>query len=276
MQALARNEARESPLVTRHPLITSGLLYLLRQKDRYGVWYSTQATINVLDTMLALLAQDVEAARSGKALSIAEVLVNGRLVKSVEFPAPARMANPITIDLSGFVQPGANRIELRRDRGSLHASVQAVATYYLPWSESVATQNANWRANGASGLRLVTKFDKTEARVSDEIICHVEAERVGSRGYGMMLAEIGLPPGADVDRASLDVAIKGSDWSITQYDILPDRVILYFWPRAGGTKLDLKFRPRFGLRAQTAASVVYDYYNPEARAIVAPTRFVVK
>jgi hypothetical protein len=276
VQALARSEARESPLATRHPLITSGLLYLLRQKDRYGVWYSTQATINVLDTMLALLAQDVESARSGKALSIAEVLVNGRPVKSVEFPPPARLANPITIDLSGFVQPGANRIELRRDRGSLHASVQAVATYYLPWSESLATQNANWRANGASGLRLVTKFDKTEARVSDEIICHVEAERVGSRGYGMLLAEIGLPPGADVDRASLDAAIKGSDWSISQYDILPDRVILYLWPRAGGSKFDFKFRPRFGLRAQTAASVVYDYYNPEARAIVAPTRFVVK
>lgn len=106
--------------------------------------------------------------------------------------------------------------------------------------------------------------------------CHVEAERIGFSGYGMLLAEIGLPPGADVDRASLDSAMKGSDWSISQYDILPDRVILYLWPRAGGTKFDFKFRPRFGLRAQTAAPVVYDYYNPEARAIVTPTRFVVK
>src|ERR1700675_3691247 len=85
-------------------------------------------------------------------------------------------------------------------------------------------------------------------------------------GYGMMLAEIGLPPGADVDRASLDAAMKGSDWSISQYDVLPDRVIVYLWPRAGGTKFDFTFRPRFGLRAQTAASLVYDYYNPEARA----------
>jgi hypothetical protein len=154
--------------------------------------------------------------------------------------------------------------------------VQVVATYYLPWSESAATQDANWRANGASGLRLLTKFDKTESNVSDEINCHVEAERIGLRGYGMMLAEIGLPPGADVDRASLDSAMKGSDWGISQYDILPDRVIVYLWPRAGGTKFDFKFRPRFGLRAQTAASVVYDYYNPEARAIVTPVRFVVK
>jgi len=276
VQALARSEASESPLASRDRLVNSGLLFLLRQKDRYGVWYSTQATINVLDAMLAVLAQDVEAARSVKAPPVAEIQVNGSSVESVEFPAPGRLAGPITIDLSGLVQPGANRIELRRDRGSSPASVQAVVTYYLPWRESVATQNDIWRADGASGLRLVTRFDKTESKVSDEITCHVETERIGFSGYGMLLAEIGLPPGADVDRASLDAAIKGSDWSITQYDILPDRVILYLWPRAGGTKFDFKFRPRFGLRAQTAASVVYDYYNPEARAIVTPTRFVVK
>ena len=30
------------------------------------------------------------------------------------------------------------------------------------------------------------------------------------------------------------------------------------------------------MNAQSAASIVYDYYNPEARAIVAPVRFAVK
>jgi len=30
------------------------------------------------------------------------------------------------------------------------------------------------------------------------------------------------------------------------------------------------------MNAQSASSVVYDYYNPEARAIVAPTRFIFK
>jgi hypothetical protein len=257
-------------------LMRSGLLFLLRQKDRYGVWYSTQATINVLDALLALLGQDLEAERSAKALATADVLIDGRSVKTLELPAPGRLIGPLMIDLSQFLHTGVNHIELHRARGASPASMQAVATYYLPWSESVATQDANWRSNGAGGLRLVTKFDKTEGRVSEELNCHVEAERVGFSGYGMMLAEIGLPPGADVDRASLDLAMKGSDWSISQYDILPDRVVIYLWPRAGGTKFDFKFRPRFGLNAQTAASVVYDYYNPEARAIVAPARFVVK
>jgi hypothetical protein len=259
---------------TQDEFINHGLLFLLREKDGYGVWYSTQATINVLDTLLALLGRDVNS--NENLPRSAEVFVNGRSVKSVELPSPNGLVNPITIDLSSFVQPGTNRIEIKRARGSSPASAEAVVTYYLPWRESVATQEANWRANGASGLRLLTKFDRTDANVSDEISCHVEAERIGFSGYGMMLAEIGLPPGADVDRASLETAMKGSDWSISQYDVRPDRVVVYLWPRAGGTKFDFKFKPRFGLKAQSAASIVYDYYNPEARAIVAPVQFVVK
>jgi hypothetical protein len=255
-------------------LIDRGLLFLMREKDRYGVWYSTQATTNVLDTLLALLARDVNAGANFS--RTAEILVNGRRVKSIELPTANQLVGPIAVDLSASIQPGTNRVEIRRAPGASPASAQAVATYYLPWSESLATQEANWRANGSSGLRLVAKFDKTNAKVTDEINCHVEAARVGHQGYGMMLAEIGLPPGADVDRASLESAMKGSDWGISQYDILPDRVVLYLWPRAGGTKFDFKFRTRFGLNAQSAASIVYDYYNPEARAIVSPVRFVVK
>ena len=90
------------------------------------------------------------------------------------------------------------------------------------------------------------------------------------------MAEIGLPPGADVDRASLDRAVKETGWGVDQYDVLPDRLIVYLWPQAGGTRFQFKFRPRIGLAAVTAPSAVYDYYNPEARAVVPPTKFIVK
>jgi hypothetical protein len=104
----------------------------------------------------------------------------------------------------------------------------------------------------------------------------VQAERVGRSGYGMMLAEVGLPPGAEVDRESLERTVKETGWSINSYDILPDRVVLYLWPYGGGTKFSFKFRPRYGLDALTAPSTLYDYYNPEAHAAVAPTRFLVR
>jgi len=60
----------------------------------------------------------------------------------------------------------------------------------------------------SDALRLVVRFDKTAARAGDEVRCSVDAERIGSRGWGMMIAEIGLPPGADVDRRVLDEVIN--------------------------------------------------------------------
>ncbi len=47
----------------------------------------------------------------------------------------------------------------------------------------------------------------------------MKAERVGFRGYGMMLAEVGLPPGAEVDRASLEEAMRDSGWGVQSYEV---------------------------------------------------------
>jgi hypothetical protein len=92
----------------------------------------------------------------------------------------------------------------------------------------------------------------------------------------MIMAEIGLPPGADVDRASLELAIKKADWQINQYDVLPDRVVFYLWPRAGGLRFEFKFRQRFASEAKNAASVLYDYYNPEAKSLIIPVKFTIQ
>lgn len=247
-------------------LIRRALLFLLKQKDRYGVWYSTQATINVLDAMLTLLSTN-SVNQSNAAVQPADILVNGRVVQTIQIPVNDRLSNPITLDISQFLQTGKNRVEIVRSSDSPFATVHALVNYYVPWTDGTRE---------TSDLRLLAKFDKSDGRINDVITSHVEAERIGFRGYGMMLAEIGLPPGADVDRSSLDAAMESSNWAISQYDVLPDRVVLYLWPRAGGVKFNFKFRPRFGMNAKTPSSVVYDYYNPESRAVVPPARFRVR
>lgn len=253
-------------------LVNRGLLFLLRHKDRVGVWYSTQATVNVLDSLMTVLGKREPDGTNTN--SPAEVFVNDKRAASIPMPLANRLSEPILTDISRFLSTGSNRIELRRAAGSPQASAQVVESHYEPWPkiDDVAKRDAA----SAGALRLQVSFDKNEAKIGDEINCTVQAERVGFRGYGMMLAEIGLPPGAEVDRASLDRAVKETGWGVNQYDVLADRLIFYLWPDAGGTRFQFKFRPRFGLTAQTAPSVVYDYYNPEARAAVAPTRFIVK
>ena len=266
IQALARNcNSQTAGCDADRKLINRGLLFLLKQKDRYGVWYSTQATVNVLDAMLLLFSTNSPS--NALAQSSADIVVNGSPVQALL--TNDRSNNPVTVDISQFLKAGKNRIEMKLPRGLPLASVQAVANYYVPWSGGNRENN-----DSKSDLRLQVKFDKTQAKINDEVTCRVEAARVGFRGYGMMLAEIGIPPGAEVDRSSLQAALK--DWTINQYDVLPDRVVVYLWPTAGGASFNFKFRPRFGLTAKNAASTLYDYYNPEANVIVPPSVFTVR
>jgi hypothetical protein len=250
--------------------VNRGLLFLLKNKDRYGIWYSTHATVNVLKAIISALPQVDDKNHSA---DTAEILINGQHAGNLRLPATTEVSGPVVFNVSSLLQPGRNKIEVvRKDEGSL-LQAQVVATHYIRWADSQATNRTAFKAGDTRALRLGVEFDTTETKIGEPVRCSVQAERIGFSGYGMMLAEVGLPPGADVDRASLEQALSGYD--LSQYEVLPDRIIFYLWPRAGGTKFNFVFRPRFGMKAMAAPSTVYDYYNPESRAAVAPAHFSV-
>jgi hypothetical protein len=272
--------ARSPKLGGADNLESRGLLFLLRNQDRYGIWHSTQATINVLEAISALTSGEAQrSSKSGSSFAVATkavVFVDGKQALSVDLPPGNVLSGPIDVDLSKFVSPGTRHIEIRRPTGSARASLQVLADYYVPWTQTSLEQDTHQEAKTSDVLRLSVRFDKQSAKVGEIVQCGVDVERIGFRGYGMLLAEIGLPPGAEVDRNSLDGAMKNSGWDINQYDVLPDKLIVYLWPHAGGTKFSFTFKPRYGLNALSAPSILYDYYNPEAHATVAPTKFTVQ
>jgi hypothetical protein len=249
----------------RSDLISKGMLFLLKNKDRYGVWYSTQTTINVLDTFLLALTDTKTAAQTDSI----QILLNGETLRNITISSDK--IEPVVIDLTGKLAAAANRVEIKSTSDSA-LMAQTVASHYIDWKDSDA---ANQTVNASRALRLDYKCDRQTAAIMQEINCSVEAERIGFKGYGMLLAEIGLPPGADVSRESLQASMD-ADWSLSRYDVLPDRIVLYMWSKAGGTKFNFKFKPRYGINALTPASTVYDYYNEEAKATVVPLRFDVK
>ncbi len=261
-------------------LISRGLLFLLRNQDRYGIWYSTQATINVLEAMASLTSRkdngSTQPGNTATAESNAVVSVDGKHALSVDLPPANVLTGPVRADISKFLSPGKHQIEIRRPFRSSRASVQVLADYYVPWTRASVDSDLHQEVKVPDALRLTVHFDKQTANVGENVQCSVDAERVGFRGYGMLLAEIGLPPGAEVDRGSLEQAMKASVWEINEYDVLPDRLIVYLWPHAGGTKFSFNFKLRFGLKALTAPSILYDYYNPEAHAVVEPRQFTVQ
>jgi A-macroglobulin TED domain/Alpha-2-macroglobulin family/Carboxypeptidase regulatory-like domain/MG2 domain/A-macroglobulin receptor binding domain/Macroglobulin domain MG3 len=263
MAVLALSKADSSTVENRR-LMDAGIYWLLQQKDRYGVWYSGQATVDVLEALL-----EVDTSKPEDTDAKFHVLINGKSTQEQDISAHSDA--PAIIDISDLIQSGDNTIAVQSATPLHAASMQAVADYYISWTGPAVTEST--RPGNSDALRLAVKFDKTEARAGEDVQCSVDAERIGSSGWGMMIAEIGLPPGTDVDRKVLDDVITSSGWTISHYDVLPDRLVLYLWPHAGGSKLTFKFRPRYGLKARTASSILYDYYNPEAQVSLPPADF---
>jgi hypothetical protein len=67
--------------------------------------------------------------------------------------------------------------------------------------------------------------------------------------------------------------LSKENYAVYRYDVLPDRVILYMWPEAGGSVFSFRFGSRFGMSAETAPSLLYDYYNPESRVMFILSHF---
>ncbi len=269
VEALTKLQARH-PEPDTADSISRGLQYLLTHKDRYAMWYSTQATQNVLEALIAA----IPAAAEGADASDASVLVNGRVVRTIHLPSPQDAVGPITIALADELAKGTNKIEIARAAGAAAMNASVITSYYLTWVESEATAQESFKSGEKRALRLKVLYDHNELQVGERVHCSVKAERIGFRGYGMMLAEVGLPPGAEVDRASLELAQTAP--GVSGYDIQPDRVVFYLWPTAGGTSFSFDFQMRYRSEAMSAPSLVYDYYNPEANATVAPVRFTVR
>ena len=249
--------------------VSRGLEYLLTHKDRYAIWYSTQSTQNVIEALIAAIPPAAES----DGAPVATVIVNGHTVKSITLPKPQDAAGPINIPLASTLEKGTNKIEVVRSgsRAALNASV--ISSYYIPWADSEATAREIFKPGENRALHLKVSYDHADLKMDENVVCAVQAERIGFQGYGMMLAEVGLPPGAEVDRASLEEAANGGGAS--GYEVQPDRVVFYLWPRAGGTSFKFNFRMRYRMEAMSGPSLLYDYYNPESNAAVAPVRFSV-
>ena len=264
ISALSAWRARHPKSTELDPVIRRGVLSLLRQRDSYGNWFSTQSTLRAMQAMADASPILGKIGSDGRIA----VRVNGRLVETIAMPKNPRTTDPVFLDMSSYLSGGDNRIEFTSSPGAAIALMRFSETHWLPWAEAPGRKSAE--------LRLAVAFDHLEGRARQPVRCSVKAERVGFRGYGMMLAEIGLPPGAEVDRASLESLVDDPSVAIYRYDVLPDRVILYLWPNAGGTSFDFYLNIRDPLLAKSAPSRLYDYYNPEALSEVPPFSWAMK
>ena len=239
-------------------LIDRGVLFLFRNAGSDGAWLTSQSTVQALDALLSLWKRVDRPGPTTMTLS-----VNGGPAQSFVLHAADSAQSPINIDISRLIRVGAlNRISF--SGGETEIQVQTTAAWYQPWS----------KPESAKTLQFTAACTPAALEINQLSQCDVNVGRSSFRGYGMLIANIGLPPGAEVDRGSLTSLVEKG--TIDSFEISPDCVVIYVWPQASGAHFRFGFRPRFAMRAKAQQSMLYDYYNPDEKVVIPPIQYEVK
>jgi hypothetical protein len=266
---------QDKPAPSDQALADEALYYLLRSQDRYGIWYSGQATVRVLQALLPLAIEETKSNGNTQEfrLAINGVALTGKDAEALRTD-PTLIDSPRSLDLTALLKPGHNELAFSSSSAVTLASAEASASYYIPWAETATPTQTKTQTGKDYGLDFGYSCAAESATAGRPIDCTVSVRRFGSNSYGMLLAEVGLPPGADVDRASLAKLLDS--WTISRYELQPDRIIFYLWSwRAEGSHFNFRFTPRYAIHAKAAPAMLFDYYNPDLKAVLAPQRFQV-
>ncbi|MDI7277022.1 MAG: alpha-2-macroglobulin, partial [Anaerolineae bacterium] len=247
----------------RHlPLAQEALSFIVRSKDSWGTWGSTQATIWSLKALvLSATIGDVRDARA-----TVRVALDGGEAHEFEFtPENADVVRVLTFD---DVEPGAHAVSLDLSgQGSLMHQVTAI--YYLPWSEAPP------EAEPAGLMQVEVSYDRTTLAVDDLVNVTVRARLTREGMARMVLLDLGIPPGFSVQAEDLSALVEKG--LIARYDLTGRQIIIYVENFASEEMLAFSYRlrARFPMRVKTQPGAAYDYYNPEERSILEPTLMTV-
>jgi len=119
-------------------------------------------------------------------------------------------------------------------------------------------------------------YDRTRLTQEDIVEATAHLEYNGRQATYMVIVTLGIPPGFIVDHG--DFAELVSMRRIEKYDLNPRQVTLYIGDVEPGTKLDFVYHliPKYPIKAKTARSTAYEYYNPDVRTVVEPVEIEVR
>jgi len=248
-------------------LTNQALTYLIQQKDSFGTWHSTQATVLTLKALLLSVRKGGEGADATVRVSL-----NG------EETDPIRITkdNFDVVQLVSFTDRpvhGDNRLRIGVE-GKGNLMYQISTRYYLPWDKVPVS------GPESSPMDISVLYDRTDLAVNDVIQVSVRIELLEGAAR-QAIVDLGIPPGFEVLSEDLaDLVARHSDLppdhpgpKFSRFDLTGRQIIVYLEGLQAGQPLafDYRIRARYPIRAQTPPSSAYDYYNPAVSAVAAPS-----
>jgi uncharacterized protein YfaS (alpha-2-macroglobulin family) len=245
-------------------LAERAITYITSQRTSLGEYGSTYATIMALKALL--LAAQVGG--EGGSATITVTLAGERKRTITIDDSNSDVVQQISFDDIGS-DPRDLTISMEGDRAIQY---QVTTGYYQPWAGPTSTPTT---PPAPQGVRIDVAYDRTELAVNDIVQVRAEIELLSEGMAGMLIVDLGVPPGFTPLTADLDAL--AANGQIERYELTGRQIILYLTNVPSGQVYDFTYRlqARFPIRAQTPNSTVYDYYTPEQQATEAPQRIVV-
>ncbi len=262
----------------RHPdLANAALTALIREKDSFGTWYSTQATVLSLKALL----ESVRAGAENVAADV-QISLNGGQTRTVTI----NDQNYDVVQMQVFedINLGQeNALEITMN-GNGNLMYQVTTSYYLPWEDLAAYPEL---MPVGEPVTINVQYDRTELTVNDtvSVTVTVQLNEPGAKSESAMV-DLGLPPGFSVETQDLDALVTyyndvPEDYefaSIQRYELTGRQILIYLTNLTEGKPLQFTYRLRakYPLKVQSPASSAYDYYNPDQMGEKPPQVLVVQ
>ncbi|MBN2439732.1 MAG: hypothetical protein JXJ04_00240 [Spirochaetales bacterium] len=238
--------------------VSGAIDYLIRKKDAFGNWTSTQATIASLRTFIRSLS-----AASGDGSGKINISVNNRKLPAITISESDSDVMRM-IDISSFIIKGTNTISITLDSGEDASFLyQLAGSYYIPHNRPVNVE--------AEPLGIGVEYDKSSLTVDDMIRVTVKVKNnYSDRDLNMMIVDIGVAPGFDVLTEDFSPVLNGGP--LTRVEQAGRQLILYIDKIGSGKELIFSYRmkARFPMKVASPQTRFYSYYGNEEVTVLPP------
>jgi len=233
------------------------LTHLIRSKDSFGTWQTTQATVWALRALLLALsggASDADATVG--------VTCNGVEAASIRV-TPADSDLMRQVDCGKSAREGRNEVRLSFE-GKGNLLYQIVSRYYVPWAKIPAPLKPI--------LGIDVDYDRTSLAKDDLVTEKVRVTNNTPMAATNVIVDLAVPPGFELQSEDL-AALVGK--GISRFEPAARQIIVYVDRVEPGKPLSFSFhlKATMMVKAVNGESAVYPYYNPEKRAAARPVVF---
>jgi len=235
--------------------------FLVKNKDAYGTWQSTQATIQALRAMLM-----AERGTTAAAEATIKIQCNGEDITTLTVNDKNSDVLQL-VDLKDYTDKGDNTITLTFE-GTGALLYQIVGRFYLPYPQEALPAREE-------PMTIEVTYDRTQL-ASDDLINVTATVRNNRPGRAqMVILDLGLPPGFTLLSDRLNQLVENK--VIEKYSTTGRQIIVYLREVAHGQPLEISYQllAKYPLSAKTPKSTAYEYYNPDIRVEAKPIQLTV-